>query len=109
MALSPDSLAEVAHRKAQRAREKVANAEGELKSANRKLEKAIPRGDTNEIQSAHTLTQKAEHEVVAAGEELQVVESLLEAHTAPESDKSGVSGEGLKSLIEKLARQKASR
>jgi hypothetical protein len=77
---SPDTtLAEIAHAKAQRAKEMVDTAEAELKIANATLERAIPKGDVREIQDAHECTQKAEQAVVEAGHELDVVEVLLDS------------------------------
>ncbi len=73
------ALADIAHAKAQRARAKVDTAEVELKAANETLERAIPKGNTREIQNAHDRTQKAEVAVIEAGHELDVVEVLLDS------------------------------
>lgn len=73
------ALADIAHAKAQSAREMVDTAEAELKAANKTLERAIPKGNVAEIQTAHDRTQKAEVAVVEAGQELDVVEVLLDA------------------------------
>lgn len=72
-------IADIAHAKARRARRKVDIAEAELKSANRTLEEAIPKGNVEEIQDAHDCTKKAEVAVVQAGHELDVVEVLLDS------------------------------
>lgn len=72
-------IADIAHAKAQRARESVETAEEELKAANRTLEKAIPKGNVVEIETAHARTKKAEVAVVQAGHELDVVEVLLDS------------------------------
>lgn len=71
------TLADLAHAKAQSAR--VDTAEVELKAANKTLERAIPKGDVGEIQTAHDRTQKAEVAIVEAGQELDVVEVLLDS------------------------------
>ncbi len=72
-------IADIAHAKAQRAREKVDTAEEELKVANSTLERAIPRGNVVEIEKAHARTKRAEAAVVQAGHELDVVEVLLDS------------------------------
>jgi hypothetical protein len=79
MASTDTTLADMAHAKAQRAKEMVDTAEAELKQANATLERAIPKGDVREIQDAHQSTQKAEKAVVEAGQELDVVEVLLDS------------------------------
>ena len=73
------ALADIAHTKTQRAKEMVDTAEHELKAANKTLERAIPKGNVGEIQTAHARTQKAEVAVVEAGHELDVVEVLLDS------------------------------
>ncbi len=73
------ALADIARAKAQSAREKVDTAEVELKAANKTLERAIPKGNVEEIQTAHDRTQKAEAAVVEAGQELDVVEVVLDS------------------------------
>ena len=106
MALSTQSITEAAKARAHRALMNVEVAEAQLKTANETLEKAIPEGDIEEIQDAHVETKQAEEAVAQANEDLQVVETLLEAQTSSSDVSHDASGEGLKSLMELLHRKK---
>jgi hypothetical protein len=106
MALSAQSITEAAKARARRALVNVEVAEAQLKSANETLEKAIPEGDIEEIQDAHVETKQAEQAVAHANEDLQVVETLLEAQSSSSDTVHDASGEGLKSLLELLHRKK---
>jgi hypothetical protein len=106
MALSTQSITEAAKARAHRALVKVEVAEAQLKSANETLEKAIPEGDIEEIQDAHVETKQAEEAVAHANEDLQVVETLLEAQSSSSVTVHDATGEGLKSLLDLLHRKK---
>lgn len=104
MALSLKSLAEVAQKRARRARASIQRAEARLKVANSTLERAIPNGHAKAIEDAHEDTKCAEHAVQSANEDLQVVEELLDTERSSDSAQypSHATGEGLKSLVEML-------
>jgi hypothetical protein len=102
MSLSTHSMTEAAKKRTHRARVNVEIAETQLKSANETLEKAIPAGDTEMIQSAHDDTLQAEDAIARANEDLQVVETLLEADTSDAQAGHPSTGEGLKSLLKLL-------
>ncbi len=105
MALTTDSLRSVAHRKAQRAHEKVRVAEHELEAANETLKEAIPLRDVEAITEAAERTLRAEGEVHDAAHELEAVDELLrEATAAAHAD--GASGHGAKALLPYLGRRK---
>jgi hypothetical protein len=106
MALSAQSITEAAKARAHRALLNVEVAEAQLKTANETLEKAIPEGDIEEIQSAHVDTQQAEEAVAQANADLQVVETLLDAQGNSSDVAHDASGEGLKSLLDLLHRKK---
>ncbi len=78
MALTAQSLAAAAKRKADVAKRHVQEAESELKEANATLQQAIPAANTKEIQEAHQRTMEAEKSVGVAAKELEVVTALLD-------------------------------
>src|SRR4051812_40664772 len=106
MALSAQSITEAAKARAHRALVNVEVAEAQLKSANETLEKAIPEGDIDEIKDAHADTQQAEEAVAHANEDLQVVETLLDAQSSSSDTAHDATGEGLKSLLDLLHRKR---
>lgn len=103
MALTQESLTRAARRKAQRARQKVEAAEGELEVANRALRSALPRHDVTAIAQAAERTAVAEDEVREAAHELESVSELL-ADDAPAASGSA-SGEGVRSLLPFLGKR----
>ncbi|MEJ6022272.1 hypothetical protein [Ramlibacter sp. PS4R-6] len=106
MSLSMQSIHEVAKKRTRRARANVERAEAQLKSANETLEKAIPQGDTEQIEVAHIETKQAEEAVSKATGDLQVVETLLELEVAKADGPHEANGEGLKSLVRLLNRER---
>lgn len=109
LSLSVQSINDAAKKRAQRALVNVELAEEQLKSANQTLEKAIPEGDIDEIQSAHEETKEAEGAVAKAHADLEVVETLLDAAVPVDKDApaKAASGEGLKSLMKLLQQNRA--
>lgn len=104
MALTTESMQGAVRRKAQRARDKVREAEGELEAANEVLKHAIPLRDVDAIAQAAERTARAEDEVHEAAQELEVVDELLQdAGAVPHA--GGASGEGAKSLLPFLGRR----
>lgn len=101
MALTSKSLASAAKRRVDLAREHVHDAEGKLDVANKELEESIPSGDLCRIESAHVLTQRAEHAVTQASAELDVATELL-AEGAEGQVRKDASGTGVRSLMESL-------
>src|SRR5205823_2958036 len=108
MALTAQSLAAAAKRKTVRAKKHVEAAEAELKQANRKLEKAIPLGDTEQVQQAHEKTQEAERAVAVASQDLEVATELLDQAdpNSTDSPRAGNSGEGTRGLLRALSKSK---
>jgi hypothetical protein len=102
MALSPQSIAKAVRSTASRAQRKVQEAEHELHAANATLLDALPRHDEQAIEHAARRTAKAESAVHAASEELEVVSHLLNDSTSTLVSPAGASGEGLRSLVERL-------
>jgi predicted RNA-binding Zn ribbon-like protein len=104
MALTQESLAGAARRKAQRAQRKVQNAEGELETANRTLRQAIPSRDVEAIAQAAVRTAVAEDEVREAAHELAGVTELLDEGKGTVAH-GGASGEGVRSLLPFLGKR----
>ena len=98
MALTSDSMRGAARRKAQRAREKVREAETQLEAANGALKEAIPLRDVEAIAEAAERTARAEEEVHEAAHELEIVDALLQDGAAAVPP-PGKSGEGARSLL----------
>ncbi len=106
MALTPQSIAGTARRKAQRARKNVQAAEVELVAANEALKEALPRRDVEAIAEAAERTVVAEEEVRQAAHELDVVDQLLDDGTpAPSPPTHEGGGEGVRSLLPLIKRR----
>jgi hypothetical protein len=101
MALTDESARSVIQRKAKRAQGKVRAAEADLVAANEVMKEALPRKDVEAITEAAQLTVTAEEEVREAAHDLEVVNELLQDAGPPPAD-GRASGEGLKSLLDRL-------
>jgi hypothetical protein len=109
MALTPQSFAAAAKKKAEKAQAKVRHAEAELNAANHELKDALPTQNMQELEAAVERTTAAEREVHEAAEELDAVNALLEQSASPSSGggtpgSSGASGQGVDSLLPHLRR-----
>src|SRR5690348_3896914 len=103
-AITPQSLAHAARRKAARVQEKLKEAKEEINSANTVLTQPVEELEEEEIREAVELNTAAEQKVETATEELEIVKELLvHASGDPSNLKPGKhSGDGIKSLLDKL-------
>jgi hypothetical protein len=111
-ALTQAALVATAGRKAQKVQRKLKQAETELHTANEILVKAVPTRDKQDIDSAVQQNIAAEEKVHDAAEELQVVKELLSdveagAQGTSITNSTGQSGDGVKSLIPHLERNRS--
>ena len=114
-ALSQSSLVSTAGRKAHKVQRKLQQAEAELHSANEVLVQAKEKQmrDKQALEVAVKQNVAAEEKVHDAAEDLKVVKELLaeanaESHgTRSSSGSPGQSGDGLKSLIQHLERNRS--
>jgi len=112
--LTPDAIATAAGKKTVKVQRKLRAAEGELRSANTVLRKAVPRNARRDIGEALAESTAAEQKVHEATDELEVVSELLEAAgdarpgAAGESQPAGSkgrTGQGSRSLMPHLSRK----
>ena len=103
-AITPQSLANAARRKAVRVQEKLRKAKEEINTANTVLTQPVEDLEEDEIREAVELNTAAEQKVESATVELEVVKELLvHASGDPSTLKPGNhSGDGIKSLLDKL-------
>ena len=115
-ALTQAALVSTAGRKTHKVERKLKQAEAELHTANGILVKAnaAPARDKQQMDIAVKQNVAAEEKVHEAAEELQVVKELLSeaetegsARTSAASASTGRSGDGVKSLIPHLERNRS--
>lgn len=104
MALTQESLTAAARRKTEHAKGKLRTAEDHLALANKELKDAGRRATPAKIEGVRRKTEKAEHEVIEAVEELEVVTELLQqpGTAANDPNRKPASGEGARSLVQHL-------
>ncbi|MGZ5195158.1 MAG: hypothetical protein ACXWJM_08325 [Ramlibacter sp.] len=113
--LTPDALASAAGKKTVKVQRKLRAAEGELRTANTVLRKAVPKNARRDIDEALAENTAAEQKVREATDELEVVSELLgaaagdsHAGAADEGagdEPKGRSGQGARSLLPHLSRK----
>jgi hypothetical protein len=110
-ALTQAALVSTARRKTKNVQRKLQEAEAELHNVNTTLVKAVPARNNAVIEKAVEKNAEVEEKVHDAKEELAVVTELLAdvqadgaaTNTFTNTESSGKSGQGVKSLIPHLA------
>lgn len=112
--LTPDAIANAAGKKTVKVQRKLRAAEGELRSANSVLRRAVPKNARRDIDEALAESTAAEQKVHEANDELEVVTELLgaagdagpgAADEARPAAAKGRSGQGSRSLMPHLSRK----
>ena len=103
-AITPQALAHAARRNTGRVQRKLQEAEADIRTANNVLTQPPEEMDEEDVREAADRSVAAEQKVHDATEELEVVKELL-VHAAGDGEPlsgSGNSGDGVKSLLDKL-------
>jgi hypothetical protein len=112
--LTPGAIASAAGKKTVKVQRKLKAAEGELRTANTVLRKAVPKNAHRDIDEALAESTAAEQKVHEATDELEVVTELLgaagdagnaAADEAATPAPKGRTGQGSRSLMPHLSRK----